>query len=110
MVKKLLEKRPTKAVTVYVDMKDVDRAAKKVCTSMIVLQVAKTRFELSTILQKDVSGDSEDDSDNEGQSDVSICFLVNNFSPHIILELKWAYENRFRVGTFTRLARKEVLK
>jgi hypothetical protein len=29
-VKKVLEKRPTKAITVYVDMKDVDRAAKKV--------------------------------------------------------------------------------
>ena len=42
MVKKLLEKRPIKAVTVYVDMKDIDRAAKKVCTSMIVLRVTKT--------------------------------------------------------------------
>lgn len=29
-MKKVLEKRPTKAITVYVDMKDVDRAAKKV--------------------------------------------------------------------------------
>jgi hypothetical protein len=30
VVKKVLEKRPMKAITVYVDMKDVDRAA-KVC-------------------------------------------------------------------------------
>jgi hypothetical protein len=30
VVKKVLEKRPTRAITVYVDMKDVDRAAKKV--------------------------------------------------------------------------------
>ena len=30
VVKKVLEKQPTKAITVFVDMKDVDRAAKKV--------------------------------------------------------------------------------
>jgi hypothetical protein len=30
VVKKVLEKRPTRAITVYVDMKDVDKAAKKV--------------------------------------------------------------------------------
>jgi hypothetical protein len=30
VVKKVLEKWPTKAITVYVDMKDIDRAAKKV--------------------------------------------------------------------------------
>jgi len=29
-MKKVLEKHPTRAITVYVDMKDVDRAAKKV--------------------------------------------------------------------------------
>jgi hypothetical protein len=45
-VKKVLEKRPTKAITVFVDMKDVDRAAKK-------------------------SEDSDYDSDDGGQSDVS---------------------------------------
>jgi hypothetical protein len=33
VVKKVLEKRPTKAIIVYVDMKDVDRAAKKVDVS-----------------------------------------------------------------------------
>jgi hypothetical protein len=31
VVKKMLEKQPPKAITVYVDMKDVDQAAKKVC-------------------------------------------------------------------------------
>ena len=36
MVKKVLEKRPTKAITVYLDMKDVDRAAKKVCVSGLI--------------------------------------------------------------------------
>jgi len=30
-VKKVLEKRPTRAITVFVDMKDVEKAAKKVC-------------------------------------------------------------------------------
>jgi hypothetical protein len=44
-VKKVLEKRPTKAITVFVDMKDIDRAAKK-------------------------PEDSENESD-DGQSDVS---------------------------------------
>jgi hypothetical protein len=34
VVKKVLEKRPTRAITVYVDMKDIERAAKKVCTSI----------------------------------------------------------------------------
>jgi hypothetical protein len=46
VVKKVLEKRPTRAITVFVDMKDVDCAAKK-------------------------SEDSENESNNEGQSDVS---------------------------------------
>jgi hypothetical protein len=32
-VKKVLEKQPTKAITIYVDMKDVDCAAKKVDAS-----------------------------------------------------------------------------
>ena len=44
-MKKVLEKRPTKAITVFVDMKDIDRAAKK-------------------------SEDSENESE-DGQSDVS---------------------------------------
>jgi hypothetical protein len=35
VVKKVLVKRPTRPITVYVDMKDVDRAA-KVCISSIV--------------------------------------------------------------------------
>ena len=43
---KVLEKRPTKAITVFVDMKDIDRAAKK-------------------------SEDSDHESDGGGQSDVS---------------------------------------
>ena len=30
VVKRVLERRPTKAITVYVDMKDIDKAAKKV--------------------------------------------------------------------------------
>lgn len=46
VVKKVLEKQPTRAITVFVDMKDVDKAARK------------------------ASGDSEDESDDEGQSDV----------------------------------------
>lgn len=33
MVKKVLKRRPTRAITVFVDMKDVDRAAKKVCAN-----------------------------------------------------------------------------
>jgi hypothetical protein len=33
MVKKVLERQPTRAITVFVDMKDIDRAAKKVCSS-----------------------------------------------------------------------------
>jgi hypothetical protein len=33
VVKKVLERRPTRAITVFVDMKDVDRAAKKVCAN-----------------------------------------------------------------------------
>ena len=36
MVKKVLEKRPTKAITIYLDMKDVDRAAKKVYVSGLI--------------------------------------------------------------------------
>ena len=31
MVKKVLEREPTWAITVFVDIKDVDHAAKKVC-------------------------------------------------------------------------------
>jgi hypothetical protein len=45
-VKKVLEKRPTRAITVFVDMKDIDRAVKK-------------------------SEDSDHESDDGGQSDVS---------------------------------------
>ena len=63
MVKKVLERRPTKAITVYVDMKDVDRAAKK-----------------------GVPGDSEDESDDGGQSDVSFFFCINSFKPYITTE------------------------
>jgi len=35
-VKKVLERRPTRAITVFVDMRDVDKAAKKVCASTFV--------------------------------------------------------------------------
>jgi len=45
VVKRVLERRPTKAITVYVDMKDIDRAAKK------------------------ISRDSDDESNNEKESD-----------------------------------------
>ncbi len=44
MVKKVLEKRPTKAITVYVDMKDVDRVAKKVCASVSQVTEYVTRI------------------------------------------------------------------
>ena len=42
-------------------------------------------IELSTILQKDVSGDLEDDSDNEGQSDVSLAFAFLSTIFHLTL-------------------------
>ena len=45
VVKRVLERRPTKAITVYVDIKDIDRAAKK------------------------ISRDSDDESNNEKESD-----------------------------------------
>ncbi len=53
VVKKVLEKRPTKAITVYLDMKDVNW----IC-DMYTLP-----------LQKDTSRDSEDESNDEEQSD-----------------------------------------
>ena len=46
VVKKVLEKRPTRAITVFIDMKDVDKAAKKVCA--IVLWMSDAYFLLST--------------------------------------------------------------
>jgi hypothetical protein len=65
-VKKVLERRPTKAITVFVDMKDVDRAAKKVRAMQLIISGV-----IEAMQQKDISGDSEDESDDEGQSDVS---------------------------------------
>jgi len=38
-VKKVLERQPMRAITVFVDMKDVDRAAKKVCATVMVSKV-----------------------------------------------------------------------
>lgn len=32
---KVLKRHPTKAITVFVDMKDVERAARKVCASIL---------------------------------------------------------------------------
>lgn len=65
-MKKVLERRPTKAITVFVDMKDVDRAAKKVRAMQLIISGV-----IEAMQQKDISGDSEDESDDEGQSDVS---------------------------------------
>ena len=65
-MKKVLERRPTKAITVFVDMKDVDRAAKKVHATLLFISGVTEAMQ-----QKDTSGDSEDESDDEGQSDVS---------------------------------------
>jgi hypothetical protein len=39
-VKKVLERRPTRAITVFVDMKDIDKAVKKV--SLVVSRVTNT--------------------------------------------------------------------
>lgn len=39
-MKKVLERQPTKAITVSVDMKDVDRAAKKVCSNTLLLSAS----------------------------------------------------------------------
>jgi capsule polysaccharide modification protein KpsS len=36
MVRKVLKLQPMKAITVFVDMKDINHAAKKVCTSAIL--------------------------------------------------------------------------
>ena len=47
-MKKVLEKRPTRAITVFVDMKDVDKAAKKVCS----LWLPNCRHLLPTIYRK----------------------------------------------------------
>lgn len=43
-MKKVLEKRPTRPITVYVDMKDVDRAAKKVRVVWLIKYVKLTPF------------------------------------------------------------------
>ena len=45
---------------------------------------------LPTMLQKGGSGDSEDDSNDEGQSDVSL-FRIDNFKPHFAIEFQWTY-------------------
>lgn len=47
MVKKILERRPTKAITVFVDMKDVDKAAKKVCACGLM---GNEQYHLRTLL------------------------------------------------------------
>jgi uncharacterized protein YlbG (UPF0298 family) len=44
VVKKVLEKWPTRPITIYVDMKDVDRAAKKVCVVRLTKYVKLTPF------------------------------------------------------------------
>jgi len=55
-MKRVLKRWPTKAITVYVDIKDVDRAAKK------------------------VSRDSDDDSNNKKEfDDISSLFPSNGF-------------------------------
>ena len=47
-------------------------------------------YKLSTMLQKGGSGDLEDDSNNEGQSDVSL-FYIDDFKPHFATEFQWTY-------------------
>ncbi|KAN0107087.1 hypothetical protein V8E52_010508 [Russula decolorans] len=87
MVRRVLERRPTRAITIFVDMKDVDCAAKKA--------------------QKDVSRDSEDESDDEGQSDVGSAFRTGldqsqpNFqSPKIVCNIvKRSVVHSFSVPT-----------
>jgi len=66
---------------------------------------------LLIILQKDISGDSEDESDNERQSDVSTPSYWQFFAgPHVTIAFEWAYKNRFRIGTSPWLVREEILK
>ena len=68
-MKRVLERRPTRAITVFVDMKDVDRAAKK-------------------------SGDSDNESDDGGQSDVSsIQFCVDSSKPDVTTVFEWTHKN-----------------
>lgn len=48
---------------------------------------------LPTMPQKGASGDSEDDSNDEGQSDVSLFFHVDDFEPHFATEFQRTYES-----------------
>ena len=59
-----------------------------------------------------MSGDSEGESDDEGQSDVRILIMltVSSFEPYVTTELKRAYKNRFRIGTLSWSTREEVFK
>ena len=52
-----------------------------------------TKNLLHTLLQKGVSGDSEEESDNGGESDVSFFFCVVGFEPHITTVFQWTYKS-----------------
>ena len=45
---------------------------------------------LSTMLQKGRSENLKDDSNDEGQSDVSL-FHIDDFKPHFATEFQWTY-------------------
>jgi len=61
------------------------------------------------VLQKGISVDLKDESDDEGQSDVSpvACWW---FVPYVNAAFKWTYKNQFWVGPFMWFAKEEVLK
>ena len=63
-----------------------------------------------TMLQKGVSGDSEDDSNDEGHSDVSLLFHVDDFELYFSTELERTYESWFWIGASPWTAREEILQ
>jgi hypothetical protein len=59
-----------------------------------VLIVLRATNILPIMLQKGVSRDSEDESDDGGQSDVSFfSFCIDGFKPHVTTDFYWAYKS-----------------
>jgi hypothetical protein len=80
VVNKILEKRPTRAVTVFVDMKDVKKSIKVCIRKPASASISNIDF----AIQKDGSADTEDGSDDDDEVDVSIVtnitYIQSNFS------------------------------
>ncbi len=70
---KILEKKPTRAITIFIDMKDIEKST-RICM-LVIFYIYAIDFDI----QKDGPADTEDGSDDDDEADVSAnaCLLFN---------------------------------